>query len=160
MNLNGGTYVANASDTIMRESITLNMSGTNTFEVASGKVLNIADDETDASSIVKTGAGSLALDGVFVIDSLDVQSGKVTIGDVLQSALDGTADLSIARGATLNLDYDGEAVFKTLTVCDRERGAGVYSATQGPVAVQNALDGDGSLRILDGNGSGALMIIR
>ena len=160
INLNGGTYVANASDTIMREAITLNMSGTVTFEVASGKSLTIANDATDASSIVKTGAGTLALGGVIGLDALDAQAGTVTICDKLQAVLDGTADLSIAStDATLNLDYDGEAAFKTLTV-RRPRAAGVYSASQGPNAVKHVLSGGGSLRILEGSDPGIVIKIR
>ena len=160
MNLNGGTYVANASDTIMRESITLNMSGTNTFDVASGKVLNIANDATVASSIIKTGAGTLALDGVINLDALDVQAGTVTLTDTILPALDGTADLSIANNATLNLANNGTATFKTLHVGSLERGAGVYSASQGPKAVKDCLSGSGALRILKGSDPGMTIIIR
>ena len=161
LNLNGGTYAANGSDTIKRETFAFTTSGTVTFEVAPGKTLNIANDGTDAVSILKTGAGSLALDGVFCLDGLDVQSGTVKIGDKLQSVLNGSADLSIAKtGATLNLDYDGEAAFKTLTVDGRERGAGVYSVAKGPPAVKNVLAGAGELRILEGAGLGSVILIR
>ena len=160
LNLNGGTYVANGSDTIKREAFTLTTSGTVAFEVASGKTLNIADDGTDAVSIIKTGAGSLTLDGMFDLDGLDVQGGTVTLTDKTRPALNGSADLSMARTATLNLDYDGTATFKTLTVGGIERGAGVYSATKGPPAVKKALAGAGELCILEGNGPGSVILIR
>ena len=129
-------------------------------ELQADGVAVIANDGAGMASFVKSGAGSLALDGAFDLDGLDVQAGTLTLTDKTLPLLDGTADLSIARDATLNLDYDGQAAFKTLTVCDRERGAGVYSATQGPVAVQNVLDGDGSLRILEGSEPGAIIIFR
>ena len=160
MNLNGGTYVANASDTIMRESITLNMTGTNTFEVASGKSLTIANDTTGAFAIVKTGAGSLVLDGTLVLNGLDVQSGTVTLTDKMQTFANSDAALSLVAGTTLNLDYDGELSFKTLTLDGSERGAGVYSATEGSARVQRVLAGNGSLRILEGIGPGAVIIVR
>ena len=160
INLNGGTYVANASDLIRRESVKLTMSGTNTFEVASGKTFAIADDTIGTSSVVKTGAGTLTLDGVIKLASLDVQSGVAKLTDTILPVLDGAADLSIAKtGATLNLDYDGEAAFKTLTI-GRPRAAGVYSAAQGPNAVKRVLGGGGSLRILEGSDPGTFISIR
>ena len=160
INLNGGTYVANASDLIRRESVKLTISGTNTFEVASGKTFTIADDTVGISSIVKTGAGTLSLDGVIGIDSLDVRAGTVTLTDTILPALDGAADLTIAKTAALNLDYDGEAAFKTLTVGGQERASGLYSAAKGSPAVRNVLNGCGELRILEGNGLGCVVIIR
>ena len=160
INLNGGTYVADASDTIKRESFTLNTSGTVTFEVASGKTLTLADDAAGGVSLVKTGAGSLTLNGVFDLDGLDVQSGTVTLTDKLQHVVDGAADLSVARSATLNLDYDGMATFKTLTVGGRECGAGIYSATQGRMSVRPLLGGDGALLILEGTDPGTVIRIR
>jgi len=160
MSLNGGTYVANASDTIMREAFAFSMSGTVTFDVASGKTLTLANDGTDAVSIIKTGAGSLTLDGMFDLDGLDVQGGTVTLTDKTRPALSGSADLSMARTAKLNLDYAGEAAFKTLTVGGLERGAGVYSVTKGPPAVKNVLSGTGALRIMEGVGLGSVIVIR
>ena len=161
LSLNGGTYVANGSDTIKRESFTLTTSGTVTFEVASGKSLTLANDGTDAVSVVKTGEGSLTLDGMFDLSGLDVQAGTVTLTDKLQSVLDGTADLSIARtGATLNLDYDGRMPFKSLSVGGKERAAGVYSATQGRASVQALLTGEGELLILEGSDPGTIISIR
>ena len=161
LSLNGGTYVANGSDTIKRESFTLTTSGTVTFEVASGKSLTLANDGTDAVSVVKTGEGSLTLDGMFDLSGLDVQAGTVTLTDKLQSLLDGTADLSIARtGATLNLDYDGRMPFKSLSVGGKERAAGVYSATQGRASVQALLTGEGELLILEGSDPGTIISIR
>ena len=161
INLNGGTYVAGASDIIKRENVKLTMSGTNTFEVASGKTFTIADDTVGTSAIVKTGDGTLSLDGVIKLDSLDVQSGTVTLTDTILPALDGAAELSMAKtGATLNLDYEGTATFKTLRVNGIERGAGVYSAAHVPSFMRNALVGNGELQILEGNGPGFLIIVR
>jgi hypothetical protein len=89
-----------------------------------------------------------------------VQGGTVTLTDRTLPFLDGMTDLSIARTATLGLDYDGQATFKTLKVGDRNRAAGVYSATQGPRTVKAVLDGDGELRILEGCDPGIVIKIR
>ena len=160
--LNGGTVkVGVAGNFCKREDVALYMSGTSTFETVSGVAAKLSNDAEGSGALVVTGAGSLALDGVFCLGGLDVQSGTVKIGDKLQSVLNGAADLSIAKtGATLDLDYDGEATFKTLTVGRQERGAGVYSATQGPAAVKNVLAGAGALRILKGSGPGSVILIR
>ena len=160
LSLNGGTYVAKSSDTIMRESFTFSMSGTVTFEVASNMMFTIANDAADASSIVKTGEGTLVLDGEIALNGLDVQAGTVTLTDNVLPELDGTANLAIANKATLNLDYDGQATFKTLAVGGQERASGLYSETEGPRAVGKVLDGDGKLLILQGNGPGNVVIIR
>jgi len=161
LNLNGGTYVANGSDAIKRETFTLTTSGAVTFEVASGKSLTLANDGTDAVSIGKTGAGALVLDGFIGLGGLDVQDGSVTICDKIPQLLDGTADLSIARtGAMLNLDYDGQATFKTLTVGEHSRAVGVYSATQGSNVVRSRLAGSGTLLILEGDDPGTIISIR
>ena len=161
INLNGGTWAVGKSDIITREAFTLTTSGEVTFEIASGTTLTIADDSATAASFVKTGTGSLVLDGAFVLNGLDVQAGSVTLTDKMQTFANSNATLSIAKtGATLNLDYDGEMPFKTLKVGDRNRAAGVYSAEQGPNVVKNVLSGDGLLRILEGSDPGTIIKIR
>ena len=159
INLNGGTYVVNGSDIIKREALTLTTSGTVTFEVASGKTLTIRNDGIGEVSLVKTGEGSLVLDGAFDLNGLDVQGGTLTLKDKILPMLDGTAALSVAKTATLNLDYDGEVAFKTLKVGNLGRAAGIYSATQGSNAVKRVLDGDGELRILEGSDPGTVITI-
>ena len=160
LSLNGGTYVANVSDTIMRESFAFSMSGTVAFEVASDMTFTIANDAAEASSIVKTGAGTLVLDGEIALNGLDVQVGTVTLTDNILPAQGGTADLTLAKTATLCLDYDGQATFKTLTVGEHSRASGVYSATQGSNVVRRRLAGDGSLLILEGGDPGTIISIR
>ena len=158
MNLNGGTYVVNASDIIKRESFTLDVGGEVTFEIPSGKYLTIADDAPGAFSVVKTGAGALNLDGVLGLNGLDVQAGTVKLTDKI--ATDDAAPLSIAKTATLNLDYDGQMTFKTLKVGNLGRAAGIYSATQGKATVKNVLNGTGAIQILEGSYPGIVIKIR
>ena len=162
LNLNGGTYVANASDVIKRESFTLTTSGEVTFEVASGKTLTIQNDSRAATSFVKTGAGSLVLDGALPLGGkLDVQAGSVTLTDKMLPFADGTTEFSVAKtGATLNLDYDGQMPVKLLTMAGVECSAGVYSASKGPLRVRSRLGGTGELNALTGHGVGSLIILR
>ena len=160
INLNGGTWAAGKSDTIKREVFALTTSGEVTFEVADGKTLAIADDSGSAASFVKTGAGSLVLDGAFVLNGLDVQAGSVTLTKKMLPFATGDAALSLARGVTLDLDYDGQMPFKTLTVGGIECGTGVYSATKGTPRVKKCLGGTGELCILTGSGPGCVIKIR
>ena len=160
INLNGGTYASGSSDFIRRESFTLNVGGEVTFEVASGKTLTLAADSIDAGAFVKTGAGALVLDGLFGLEGLGVEGGAVTLTGRTLPLLDGRAELAIASGSKLNLDYDGQAAFRTLRVGDRSRGAGVYSAAQGPGLVRKALGGEGTLRILEGSDPGFAITVR
>ena len=46
-----------------------------------------------------------------------------------------------------------------MKVGDRNRAAGIYSTSQGPTAVKNVLDGDGELRILEGNDPGFVIMV-
>ena len=162
VNLNGGTVMISYTGAAFcpRENVALTVDGTVTFETPAGTSAIIANDGVGTASFVKTDAGSLKLDGVFDMDSLDVQGGTVTLTDRTLPLLDGATDLTIARTATLDLDYDGQGTFKTLKVGDRNRAAGVYSTAQGPNAVKNVLDGDGELRILEGNALGIIIKIR
>ena len=161
INLNGGTWAAGKSDIIKRETFTLTTSGEVTFVVGDGKTLTIADDSRSAASFVKTGAGSLVLDGAFVLNGLDVQAGSVTLTEKMQTFATGNADLSLAKiGATLNLDYDGQMPFKTLSVGGIECDTGVYSATKGAPRAKRCLGGTGELYILTGSGPGSVITIR
>jgi hypothetical protein len=78
----------------------------------------------------------------------------------MQTFSNSDAALSLARGVTLDLEYAGQMPFKTLKVNDRDRAAGIYSASQGPAAVKSVLVGDGALQILEGQEAGTLISIR
>ena len=118
------------------------------------------DDSRTATSFVKTGAGSLVLDGALALNGLDVQAGSVTLTDKMQSVASSDATLSLASGVTLALDYDGQMPFKTLTVGGIECGTGIYSATKGAPRVKKCLGGTGELCILTGSGPGCVIKIR
>lgn len=160
INLNGGTWAAGKSDTIDREKFTLTTSGEVTFEVADGQTLTIADDSRSAASLVKTGAGSLLLDGVLVLDGLDVRAGSVTLTEKMLRFANSNANLSLAGDVLLNLDYAGQMPFRKMKVNNIECVAGEYSASKGKIRVRNRLDGTGELLILEGDGPGFLIFIR
>ena len=160
INLNGGTYAAGRSDTIDREKFTLTTGGIVTFEVADGKTLTIADDSRSAGSLVKTGAGSLVLDGAIALNGLDVQAGSATLTGKMLPFANDDATLSIAKAATLSLDYDGRMTFKTLSAGGIECAPGVYSASKGSPRVKRRLGGTGELDVLAGYGIGGAVIIR
>ena len=129
-------------------------------QVGDGKTLTIQNDSATATSFVKTGAGSLVLDGAFVLNGLDVQAGSATLTEKMLPFATGDAALSLARGVTLDLDYDGQMPFKTLTVGGIECDTGVYSATKGTPRVKKCLGGTGELCILTGSGPGCVIKIR
>ena len=160
INLNGGTWAAGKSDVIKREAFTLTTSGEVTFEVASGNTLTIADDSRSAAALVKTGAGSLVLDGAIALNGLDVQAGSVTLTGKMLPFADGEAALSLARGVSLMLDYAGQMQFKTLTAGGIEYASGVYSASKGSYRVKRLLAGTGELNVLAGYGVGGVILIR
>lgn len=160
INLNGGTWAAGKSDTIKREVFALTTSGEVTFEVASGKTLSIQNDSGSAASFVKTGAGSLLLDGALVLNGLDVQAGSVTLTDKMQTFANDGAVLSIAKTATLSLDYAGQMPFKTLAVGGIGCSAGEYSSSKGSSRVRNRLAGIGGLLVLEGSNPGMMIILR
>ena len=160
INLNGGTYAAGKSDAVNRETFTLTTAGAVTFEVEDGKTLTIADDSRSAAALVKTGAGSLVLDGAIALNGLDVQAGTVTLTEKMLPFADGGATLSLARAATLNLGYAGQMPFGKLNVGGAGCFPGVYSASKGTPRVRNRLDGTGELNVLGGFGPGATILIR
>jgi hypothetical protein len=49
---------------------------------------------------------------------------------------------------------------KSLKVGAKGRAAGLYSATQGPAAVRERLDGDGELLVLNSTAPGTVIMFR
>ena len=84
----------------------------------------------------------------------------MTLTDKMLTFANSDAALSLARGTTLNLDYDGQMPFKTLKVGTHGRASGVYSAMQGSDAVKRVLAGTGTIQILEGSDPGTVIKIR
>ena len=163
VNLNGGTYNVGVTGAISRENFVLSIGGEVAIEVESGRTLTIGDDCTGepVGSLIKTGVGSLVLDGALCLRGLDIQAGTVTIKEQMMESASGETALSVANGgATLCLDYEGQMPVKTLKVGDRERLPGVYSATTGSQIVRRVLAGAGELLVREGEPTGWTIIFR
>ena len=164
INFNGGTVVfkmGSGSKFADHQYFTMSVGGDVTFE--NGNAANsviLSNDYAGDGSITFNG-GNYFFSGELNVAGLNIDAGTVTLRANTALAATGETTLSLARtGTTLNLDYDGQMPFKALTFGGRERGAGVYSATQGPPSVSRVLTGDGELLILEGTGPGTIITIR
>ncbi len=164
INFNGGTVVfsgATGSSFAERQFFTVTVGGDVIFQMANAaNSVRFPNDWTGDGTATFNG-GYFYFSGELNVGGLNITNATVTLGANTALAATGETVLSMARtGATLNLDYDGQMPFKTLTIGGRGRGAGVYSATQGPSAVKRVLAGDGELLILEGTEPGTVIFIR
>ena len=164
INFNGGTAVfklGNGANFAERQFFTVSVGGDTTFELENvANSIRFPNDWTGDGTITFS-LGNFFFSGGLNVDGLNITNATVTLGPNTALAATGETTLSMARtGATLNLDYDGQMPFKTLTFGGRGRGAGVYSATQGPSTVRNILAGDGELLILEGTEPGSVILFR
>ena len=163
INFNGGTVVfkTSGSDFATRQFFTVTIGGDVMFQMSNtANSVRFPNDWTGDGTVTFNG-GNYFFSGGLNIGGLNIAAGTVTLGENTALAATGGTELSLGRtGVTLNLDYDGQMPFKTLTVGSKGRGAGVYSATQGAPTVQRLLAGDGELLILEGHEPGTILIIR
>ena len=163
INFNGGTVVfsgLNDSNFAVRQFFTVTVGGDVTFEQASTHSVRFPNDWAGTGTATFNG-GSFYFGGGLNLGGLNLAAGSVTLGENTALAATGGTALSLTRtGATLNLDYDGQMPFKTLTVDGQHRAAGVYSATTGRESVRAILDGGGELLILEGSDPGTVISIR
>ena len=143
-----------------REYFTVRVSGDTAFEmVNAANTIYFPNDWTGEGKATFFG-GNFVFTGGLNIGGVDIAAGMVTLGPNTALAAAGATELSVARGASLCLDYEGQMPFKTLKVADRNRAAGMYSVAQGPNSVRNVLEGDGELLILEGSDPGIVISIR
>ena len=64
------------------------------------------------------------------------------------------------KGTALDLDYEGEIVVDRLYLNGRERKAGVYGGATGLTIRGVTIGGTGTLRVLNGNPPGSLILVR
>ena len=164
INFNGGTVVfdgANTANFADRQYFTVTVGGDVTFQmVNTAKSVRFPNDWTGDGTVTFNG-GNYFFSGGLNIGGLNIDAGTVTLGENTALAATGGTELSLGRtGVTLNLDYDGQMPFKSLAVGEKERAAGVYSATQGRTSVQMLLAGEGELLILEGSDPGTVISIR
>lgn len=163
INFNGGTvaFKVSGSNFADRQYFTVTVGGDVSFETGTAaQNVRFANDLTGDGTITFS-LGNFFFSGGLNVGGLNITNAVVTLGANTALAATGETALFLARtGVTLNLDYEGQMPFKTLTIGGRGRGAGVYSATQGPAAVRNNLAGAGELVILEGAEPGTIITFR
>ncbi len=164
INFNGGTVAfsgLSGSNFAVRQFFTVTVGGDVTFQmVNTANSVRFPNDWTGDGAATFNG-GYFYFGGGLNVGGLNITNAVVTLGANTALAATGATALSLARtGATLNLDYDGQMPFKTLSISGRGRGTGVYSAEQGPESVRNVLAGDGELLILEGTEPGIVITFR
>ena len=163
INFNGGTVAfsgLNGSNFAVRQFFTVTVNGDVTFEQASTHSVRFPNDWTGDGTATFNG-GDFYFGGGLNLGGLNLAAGTVTLSENTALAATGGTALSLTRtGATLNLGYDGQMPFKSLTVDGQHRAAGVYSATTGRGSVRAILGGGGELLILEGSDPGTVISIR
>ena len=163
INFNGGAvaFKVSGQNFAERQYFTVTVGGDVSFETeTAARNVRFPNDWTGDGTITFS-LGNFFFSGGLNVGGLNITNAVVTLGANTALAAAGETALSLTRtGATLNLDYDGQMPFKTLTIGGRGRGAGVYSATQGPSTVRNILAGDGELLILEGTEPGSVILFR
>lgn len=117
------------------------LNGTATLQ-ADGGSLAISGDISGTGSILKTGGLTATLSG------LNRYAGDTTVNQgilaVQQATLATNSTITVAGGATLQLDFAETNTVAALVMGGVSKGPGVYSATTDP----SALTGSGSLRVV------------
>jgi autotransporter-associated beta strand protein len=127
------------------------VAGAMTWDVGTGRTLTVTGTVEDwvglgAASLEKRGNGTVVLRGVNAYSGpTHVQGGMLHLGNGSNSAnLADSADVHVAAGAILHLDYIGTDRIGGLTVDGRALPPGVYAAGSG------FLSGTGSLTVTRG----------
>ena len=131
----------------------------NTITVNTGSALNITSEVANITGIggswtniggfIKAGAGTLTLSGVnSYTGNTTVNQGTLSLGDgTTNTALVDTADVTVAAGCTLNLNYNGTDTIDELWLGGVQRSPGIYGAgTYSGVTISGA----GTLTVLNG----------
>lgn len=164
INFNGGTVVfkgTSGGNFAARDYFTVSIGGDVTFEMGNTSNSVYFPNDLSGDGAITFNGGNYFFSGGVNIGGLNIAAGTVTLSDNTALAASGETALSLAKtGATLYLNYDGQMPFKTLNVDGKNRGAGIYSATQGRKSVRVLLGGDGELLIREGGDPGTVIKLR
>lgn len=158
----GSTTVFSAGDNTStiagRIRIRADNSPTLVFDVANGAqatdlLVSAAVTESGPSGIVKTGAGTMALTGVnSYTGSTTVEEGTLSLGDGSNHTnLADAAAVSIAFGAKVNLNFNGDDTIGRLIIDGTTVDGGIYNSDH-PVYGEY-FSGAGSLVVLSQDGT-------
>lgn len=150
--LNSNVTIGGGAASEIAATVALN--GNPTFDVAGGSSLNVSGAfinryQTD-SGFTKTGSGTMTLSSVnSYTGNTTVNGGTLRLGNGSSSSnLADNADLIVATGAMLELDFSGTDVIDELWLDGNRMPVGVYSSASGFIT------GIGTLTVTNGPSSG------
>lgn len=125
---------------------------TNSFDITISQNL-LRDSEASTGGLIKEGSGTLALTGVNTYKGdTEVSAGALSLGNgSANTGLADTADVRIASGATLNLNFSGTDVIDGLVINGVAKSPGIWgSESSGAPNVDAQLAGSGTLTVTTG----------
>lgn len=149
------TVGGNANSTI---TATIALNGSPSFDVAGGSSLTVSGPFINRyqtnSGFTKTGSGTISLNATnSYTGNTTVNGGTLRLGDGSSSTnLADNADLIVAPGAMLELDFSGTDVIDELWVDGNRMPVGVYSTTSGFIT------GSGTLTVTNGPATGNYLV--
>ncbi len=162
----GGNVTSTAATTTntISGAGSLNLNASRTFTVADDTpasdltVSTIIADGTGTGALVKEGAGTMTCSAANTYSgNTTVNAGTLSLGNgSVNSSLANTADVSVASGATLNLNYSGTDTIDELTINGIAKSPGIWgSASSGAPNTDPQLTGTGTLNVTTGPSSSA-----
>lgn len=130
---------------------------TNSFDITVSQNL-LTDPISAGGGLTKEGSGTLTLTGTNTYTgNTSVTAGTLSLGNgTANTSLANTADVSVASGATLNLNYAGTDTIDGLTINGVAKSPGIWgSASSGAPNTDPQLTGSGTLTVTTGPSASA-----
>jgi autotransporter-associated beta strand protein len=138
----GGSFAFAGSSSLDFGSNIVDLGTVTPTITVSNNTLEIDGPLTDSAGLTKAGAGTLMLTGANTYTGNTTVNGGIL--DIAQATLATNSTITIASGATLQMDFAGTATVNNLVLNRTNQPAGIYSAaTSSPY-----LAGTGSLKVL------------